>query len=555
MHGALGSQTQAGCAHERAVRDRGVAHRARDEVHRALREAAAEHGVPATAAELRALDQHLLGAERALTELETCEDKRVERQQELDEAVEVSGRAGEARDETEQGERDAAAIHEQRSARFEALEASLGVAVRQILDKIDELADQRAIEDRQRGRANRAREAAERSKASFIGELNALQKQLPDQRLDLALSEEALSPFQLPIVQAALQLPQTDQPFSRRLTAVVEGAAFSDEQLKTTETRLGLRLEGLDQALGSRFHSVRRTSDGITLVEIQDELGRHGLSVFSKRLAERLQFARALLAREEQKLFEDQLLGNLCAQMRERIEETRELVRLMDEAMRARQLASRKSLGVAWRPAPDAPAERGELLKLLQYDALFLTPERLKRVRQLLAEEVQTARRDRPDRSYLEILVDALDYRRWHRFEFTLFDASGAGHRLSKAAHSRLSGGEKAATLHLPLFAAAHAHFSAARSDCPHLVALDEAFAGIDDTGVPELLRLAHAFDLDWFLTGYDLWITEPFLPAVMHYDLAHDPVSRAVSAWPILWNGSETIEGDALSRTAKTSK
>ena len=168
-------------------------------------------------------------------------------------------------------------------------------------------------------------------------------------------------------------------------------------------------------------------------------------------------------------------------------------------------------------------------------------------MRSLLSDEVQSARRERPDRSYLEILEDALDYRRWHRFELTLHDATGASSRLTRAAHSKLSGGEKAATLHLPLFAAAHAHFQAADPGCPRLIALDEAFAGIDDTGVPELIRLAAAFDLDWFLTGYDLWVTEPFLPGVMHYDLSHDPVSRAVNAWPILWNGHETIEGDGV--------
>ena len=36
-------------------------------------------------------------------------------------------------------------------------------------------------------------------------------------------------------------------------------------------------------------------------------------------------------------------------------------------------------------------------------------------------------------------------------------------------------------SLHLPLFAAAHAMLNSARPDAPRLLAVDEAFAGVDD--------------------------------------------------------------------------
>ena len=48
----------------------------------------------------------------------------------------------------------------------------------------------------------------------------------------------------------------------------------------------------------------------------------------------------------------------------------------------------------------------------------------------------------------------------------------------------------------------------------PRLLALDEAFEGIDETGRDELLALTVAFDLDLFLTGYRLWVTSPRVPA-----------------------------------------
>ena len=109
-----------------------------------------------------------------------------------------------------------------------------------------------------------------------------------------------------------------------------------------------------------------------------------------------------------------------------------------------------------------------------------------------------------------------------------------------------MSGGEKSAAIHLPLFAAANALYSSAQPSCPRLIALDEAFAGIDDTFKPELLGLTVKFDLDLFMTGHDLWVRYPTVPAVAHYDMHHDKVAHAVSALLVLWDGDQLIDAAA---------
>ncbi|MEV0185198.1 SbcC/MukB-like Walker B domain-containing protein [Streptomyces sp. NPDC050625] len=73
--------------------------------------------------------------------------------------------------------------------------------------------------------------------------------------------------------------------------------------------------------------------------------------------------------------------------------------------------------------------------------------------------------------------------------------------RRTRARHSRLSGGEQFVSLRLPLFAAAHAMLNFAHPDALRLLALDGAFAGVDDTGRGELMSLAAQFDLDLFMT------------------------------------------------------
>jgi hypothetical protein len=81
---------------------------------------------------------------------------------------------------------------------------------------------------------------------------------------------------------------------------------------------------------------------------------------------------------------------------------------------------------------------------------------------------------------------------------------------------------------------------SSADPHSPRLLALDEAFAGVDDNGRSELLGLSVQFDLDLFMTGYDLWITYADVPGCAHYDLAHSTAENTVSAALLVWENGE---------------
>src|ERR1041384_7493176 len=109
-----------------------------------------------------------------------------------------------------------------------------------------------------------------------------------------------------------------------------------------------------------------------------------------------------------------------------------------------------------------------------------------------------------------------------------------------------MSGGEKSAAIHLPLFAAANALYSSADASCPRMIALDEAFAGIDDKYKPDLLGLTVKFDLDLFMTGHDLWVHYDTVPMAAHYDMHHDKTAHAVSAMLVLWDGVQLVDAEA---------
>jgi hypothetical protein len=98
----------------------------------------------------------------------------------------------------------------------------------------------------------------------------------------------------------------------------------------------------------------------------------------------------------------------------------------------------------------------------------------------------------------------------------------------------------------MPLFAAANALYSSSNPTCPRLIALDEAFAGIDDQFKPELLGLTVKFDLDLFMTGHDLWVTYPTVPVIAHYDMKHDKASHTLSSLLVLWDGAALVDAGA---------
>ncbi len=205
-------------------------------------------------------------------------------------------------------------------------------------------------------------------------------------------------------------------------------------------------------------------------------------------------------------------------------------------------MSSGNTIGVHWVLADHLDEPARAVCKLLDRDASMLAPDDLAGIRAHFASRIRAERAAHPERSYPEILAATLDYRRWRVFSFSLVGADGSEDRLTPARHSALSGGEQSVSLHLPLFAAAHVMLDSADPHAPRLLALDEAFAGVDDTGRSELLGLSVQFDLDLFMTGFDLWITYAGVPGCAHYDLSHSVAEHTVATTLLVWSGGELL-------------
>jgi hypothetical protein len=324
------------------------------------------------------------------------------------------------------------------------------------------------------------------------------------------------------------------------------GRQVTEGALKNTQDRMSVALKDFTDALAACEEDYRVDWEPGTVVTVHviDDEGRKPVAAFAQRIDERAQDQGILLEDRERKVLEDELLAALASQIHTRVIAARDLTRNMNADTRSKPMSSGISIGIRWSQSDKITDAQRQASRLLDRDQPG--PERLAELRGVLRDMIREYRATHPRTTYREALGAVLDYRGWHSFELLLITPGEGEARLTRAKHSVMSGGEKSAAIHLPLFAAANALYGSAKDLCPRLIALDEAFVGIDERYKPDLFGLAVKFDLDLFMTGHDLWVTTATVPMIAHYDLYHDKVTRTTSALLLLWDGRQLIDATA---------
>ncbi|CAM2877279.1 TIGR02680 family protein [Prescottella defluvii] len=517
---------------------------------------------------------------------------RREQEKELELHRESVNRLEEARSNTEEFVEEAAVAEEnyaQQISRLETLREALGASAEQIDADLEQVRARIEVCKTEQRSARKAYDAAVeqigKAEGAHSAAIGALRSALTETRtdvdrlapyarrdlLDLLGVEGAhswpqssaawLTPDQLVYriategdVDSPILPPEVDALYHAMVTATAS-VKTSENAKKATRSALTAALQDFDAQLAAAGQDYRLqwdAPDGLTVVRVQDDQGYASIGEFATRIAAARQDQEVLLTDSERRILEDALLTGLAQQIHERTADARDLIAQMGAEMRERRMSSGSTIGVHWILADNLDDSSRAVSKLLDRAPSALSADELATVRAHFAAQVRIARAAHPERSYPEILAAALDYRRWRVFSFTLIGGDGSEDRLTVARHSALSGGEQSVSLHLPLFAAAHVMLSSADPHSPRLLGLDEAFAGVDDNGRSELLGLSVQFDLDLFMTGYDLWITYGGVPGCAHYDLAHSTAEQSVSAALLVWSGGELLaehDGSDLAR------
>ena len=326
------------------------------------------------------------------------------------------------------------------------------------------------------------------------------------------------------------------------------GRAVTDGVLKGAVDRTWSAYREFENALkaGEDGYQADMTGDAPFVVDVATNEGRVPAAAFARKIAEDVENQGILLEERERTVLEDSLLTALAQQIHSRVLAAKDLVNQMDADTKSKPMSSGMAIGIGWVRSDKLTEQQATVSRLLDRDAANLGPDGLAELRGLLRAMIHEHRASNPRDTYREVLGSVLDYRSWHTFELRMLQPGGPPERLTRKKHSEMSGGEKSAAIHMPLFAAANALYSSSKPTCPRMVALDEAFAGIDDKFKPELLGLTVRFDLDLFMTGHDLWVTYPTVPTIAHYDMQHDKAAHALSTLLAVWDGEQLIDADA---------
>ena len=97
--------------------------------------------------------------------------------------------------------------------------------------------------------------------------------------------------------------------------------------------------------------------------------------------------------------------------------------------------------------------------------------------------------------------------------------------------------------MYVPLFAAVNAQYQKAdRKDHPRMIALDEAFAGVDDKNISSMFELVHQLDFDYIMNSQALWGCYETVKKLRIAGRLRPQNSQTVSVIRYTWNGRERM-------------
>ncbi len=272
------------------------------------------------------------------------------------------------------------------------------------------------------------------------------------------------------------------------------------------------------------------------------------LEEFYQILKSAIEETQLLIQEKDRELFEDILSQTISQQLTDRIGESRRWVAEMSRLMRDMDTSMGMVFSLEWKPRTAENGEEldvAELEQILLRDRELLTVEDVEKVAAHFRSKIRTEKQALEESggiiNYMDLVRDAMDYRKW--FAFQMYYRRGEGPRklLTNAAFNRFSGGEKAMAMYVPLFAAVNAQYQkAGREDHPRMMALDEAFAGVDDQNIRSMFELVQKLDFDYIMNSQALWGCYRTVPALRIAELIRPKNSSVVTIIRYTWNGRE---------------
>lgn len=267
----------------------------------------------------------------------------------------------------------------------------------------------------------------------------------------------------------------------------------------------------------------------------------------SEEVNETIKETQGLIEEDDRRLFEEILTNTVGKKIRERIYHAKDWVRSMNQLMETIDTSSKLSFNLNWRPKPasdDTEIDTRELVDILNADSRILRQEEISKVathfRTKFAKAETKVKEMGGVTSFHDIIKETLDYRTWFEFQFNYKKGNETKKELTNNAFFKLSGGEKAMAMYIPLFAAVTSKFQSAKEMAPRIISLDEAFAGVDDTNIRDMFRILTKLQLEYIINSQVLWGEYDTIPSLAINELISNPDTKVVSVIRYLWNGKK---------------
>ena len=285
-------------------------------------------------------------------------------------------------------------------------------------------------------------------------------------------------------------------------------------------------------------------------VDIRVKLQKKEISLYDliKKLNLNIEEHNLLINENERKVFEDILINNLSTKISARISRAKNWVKEIDKLMDKVNTSNGLKLNITWVPKKGQSEDDIDIKELstLLSTSKFLTEEEREKVSKHFKLKLKQQKRRMEDEnkisSYQYIIKEVLDFRRWFEFKLMYTTPRQNKKELTDNEFYRLSGGEKALAMYIPLFAAVNARYDGAdKKDCPRMISLDEAFAGVDEENISHMFNLMEGLDLDYVLNSQVLWGTYEGVKNLAIYELIREG-SDMVIPIKYTWNGHSKI-------------
>lgn len=448
--------------------------------------------------------------------------------------------------------------------RHATLRGTVGAAVAELQRRLATTADARDACEQGQQQARTDHTAAEKRAGRAEGRIEQLEKDTQEAAAARAEAIAALQRFAatglLAVALPDVAVPAQDAggwaakpaiALARAVEAELVEAGVDDSHgaWERVQKRLGEEYKKLQDALSRGGHGASALTDDGMVVDVRYQGRERAVPELAEALAVEVAELQRILSAHEREILETHLLTEVAGTLQELIGAAERQVRRMNDELEHRPTSTGMRLRLIWRPSRKAPAGLERARTRLWQTADAWASEDRAAVGEFLQAQIARQQTDEGagggKGNWLEVLTAALDYRSWHEFGVER-------HQQGRwvPATGPASGGERVLAMSVPLFAAASSHYATAAPDAPRLVALDEAFAGVDDDSRAKCLGLLHAFDLDVVMTSEREWACYPQVPGIAIAQLSRVDEIAAVLVTRWEWDGANLDQGVEPART-----